>query len=395
MVGLIMPRRASLEPSPTGMVKWPWRVNIPARYTSTGKRQRAFFKSKREAQTFSDQQRIRITNYGCNASTLTPGQQEDAAMAFKKVAAYGVTLNTVVTDWIARHDMRARSVTFKTLFDRFVESKKNRSAAYLVSLKYTLPRFPGLHDRNVYDISPADIDAEMDGMTPAVRNAFLRNLRAVLNFGVKRGWLETNPIAKLDFETVRKGEIVTLTPDEAEGLMRATEKNDPGLLPYHALGLFAGIRPHELQRLDWRHVDLIEGHIEIAATVSKTGRRRIIDIEPNLADWLNHYIANYGEAVDKVTPTLNLRSRLREIRKAAGLDDWTQDVMRHSYASFWLAQHGDINRLTLHLGHESAHMLWKHYHKAAKRKDAELYWKIMPCDVGEKKIVPIAAAKKR
>jgi integrase len=387
-----MPRRISLLPCATGLKKWTWRVNIPARYTSTGKRQRAFFKSKREAQTFSDQQRIRITNYGCNASALTPGQQEEAAMAFQKVAAYGVTLNTVVTDWVARHDMRARSVTFKTLFDRFVESKKKRSTAYLVSLKYTLPRFAGLHDRNVCDIGPADIDGETDGMTPAVRNAFLRNLRAVFNFGVKRGWLETNPIARLDFETVRRGEIVTLTPDEAEGLMRATERIHADLLPYHALALFAGIRPHELHRLEWRHVDLIEGHIEIAATVSKTGRRRIIDIEPNLADWLNHYMANYGEAVGKVTPTSNLRSRLREVRKAGGLNDWTQDVMRHSYASYWLAHHGDINRLTLFMGHESAHMLWKHYHKASKRKEAAKYWQIMPCVDVAAKILSFGAA---
>jgi integrase len=306
-------------------------------------------------------------------------------MAFEKLSPYNMTLTTVVADFSARHEARARSVTFKVLFDRFVAAKKNRSEAYLRGLKYTLPRFAGLHDRNVCDISPTDIDAEMNGMTPAVRNAFLRNLRAVFNFAVKRGWAETNPIAKLDFETVRRGEIVTLTPDEAEGLMRATEKNDPDLLPYHAVALFAGVRPHELQRLEWRHIDLIEVHIEIAATVSKTGRRRIIEIESNLAEWLNHYIAKHGEAVGKVTPTSNLRGRLRAIRKAAGLNDWTQDVMRHSYASYWLAQHGDINRLTLYMGHESANMLWKHYHKAAKRTDAKTYWQIMPSpSVGEK-----------
>jgi integrase len=389
-----MPRRISLLPYATGLKKWPWRVNLPAGYTNTGKRQRHFFKSKQEAETFCQAQRIRLDNWGRNCSTLTPAQAEQATAAFQKLAPYNVTLNTVVVDWIARHDFRARSVTFKALFDEFIKKKKNRSEAYLRGLKYTLPRFARLHDRNVCDIRPADIDRETDGMTPAVRNAFLRNLRAALNFGVKRGWLEANPIAKLDFETVRRGEVVTLTPNEAEGLMRAAEK-DSELLPYHALGLFAGVRPLELQRLDWRHIDLIEGHIEITPVVSKTGRRRIIDIEPNLAEWLNHYIANYGDAVGKVTPTSNLRSRLREIRKAAGLNDWTQDAMRHSYASYWLAQHGDINRLTLQMGHESAHMLWKHYHKAAKRKDAELYWKIMPCDVGEKKIVPIAAAKKR
>ena len=391
-----MSRKISLLPCASGLKKWPWRVNLPAGYTNTGKRQRHFFKTKQEAETFCQTQRIRLDNWGRNCSTLTPAQTEQATAAFQKLAPYNVALNTVVADWIARHDFRARSVTFKTLFDEFIRKKKNRSEAYLRGLKYTLPRFARLHDRNVCDISPADIDREMDGMTPAVRNAFLRNLRAVFNFGAKRGWVQTNPIARLDFEIVRRGEVVTLTPDEAEGLIRAAEKNDSDLLPYHALALFAGIRPLELQRLEWRHIDLVEGHLEITSAVSKTGRRRIIDIEPNLAEWLNHYIASYGEAVGNVTPAPRkqqtpLRTRLREIRKAARLANWTQDAMRHSYASYWLAQHGDINRLTLYMGHESPHMLWKHYHRAAKRKDAETYWKITPRET-DKKIVPMRSS---
>jgi len=381
-----MARRLSLEPCATGLKKWPWRVNLPPKYTSTGKRQRHFFRNRREADTFCHTQRIRLDNYGRNSSTLTPGQQEEAAMAFEKLSPYNMTLTTVVADFIARHEARVRSVTFKVLFDRFVAAKKNRSEAYLRGLKYTLPRFAELHDRKVCDIAPADIDAETNGMTPAVRNAFLRNLRAVFNFGVKRNWLEANPISKLDFEIVRKDEVVTLTTKKAESLMIAAD-NDNDLLPYHALGLFAGVRPLELQRLEWGNIDLVEHHIEITSAVSKTGRRRIIDMEPNLDAWLNHYIAKGGKAAGKVTPvTSNLRNRLREIRKAAGLSDWTQDVMRHSYASYWLAEHGDINRLTLQMGHESADMLWRHYHKAAKRKEAEHYWRIMPPPIGNKVI---------
>ena len=64
--------------------------------------------------------------------------------------------------------------------------------------------------------------------------------------------------------------------------MCAAEKTDIDLLPYHALALFAGIRPHELQRLEWRHIDLIEGHIEITPVVPKSGRRRIIEIDRTL-----------------------------------------------------------------------------------------------------------------
>ena len=390
-----MARRLSLKPYPTGLKKWPWRVNLPANITTTGKRQRRFFESKQVADTFCRAERIRLDNYGRNSTTLTPGQQEEAAIAFERLSPYDVTLNTVVADFVARHEAQARSVTYKALVEAFIGSKKNRSKAYLRALKYTLANFQTLHDRKVCGIEPEEIEKEMHGMTPAVRNAYLRNLRAIFNFGIKRAWLESNPIAKLDFEVVKNGEVITLTPKQALALMLAAADLDNELLPYHALGLFAGIRPFELQRLQWDHIDLVERHIEITSAVSKTGRRRIIDIEPNLSAWISYYVTKGGTTVGNVTPTSNLRNRLRRIREAAGITDWTQDVMRHSYASYWLAQHGDINRLTLQMGHESPHMLWKHYHKAAKRKDAEGYWKIMPCDVGEKKIVSIASARKQ
>jgi integrase len=390
---LFMARRLSLKPCSSGLKKWPWRVNLPANISSGGKRERRFFETKQKADTFCRQQRIRLENFGRNSSTLTPGQAEEAAIAFERLAPHAIALNTVISDFIARHKAKTNSVSFKTLFDSFTGSKKNRSAAYLRGLKYTLPRFAGLHDIKVSEIGPTELESEMDEMTPAVRNAFLRNLRAVFNFGVKRGWLETNPVSKLDFENIKKGEVVTLSPAEAEELMTAAE-SDNDLLPYHALGLFAGIRPLELERLEWRHVDLVESHIEIVAAVSKTGRRRIIDIEPNLKAWLAFYIAQGGKTEGKVTPTTNLRKKLRDIRAAAGLTDWTQDVMRHSYASYWLAEHGDINRLTLQMGHENSDMLWKHYHKASKKKDAALYWAIMPSAEfdAEGKIVSISAA---
>ena len=385
----VMARRLALQPCASRLKKLPWRVNLPANISSTGKRQRRFFETKQAAETFCRQQRTRLQNYGRNSSTLTPGQAEEAAMAFERLAPYAVPLNTVVLDFIERHNAKAKSVPFKTLFASFTASRKGRSQTYLRDLKYAFQRFPGLHDRNVFEIEPAEVETEMEGMTPAVRNAFLRILRAVFAFGVKRGWLESNPASRVDFETIKNGEVVTLTPAQARALMMTASESD--LLPYHALGLFAGIRPLELQRLDWRNIDLTEGHIEVTAAVSKTGRRRIIEMEPNLKAWLGLYVGRGGQTVGGVTPTTNLRKRLHHIRLAAGTEEWTQDVMRHSYASYWLAEHGDINRLTLQLGHTSVKMLWDHYNRNSKRKDATAYWSIAPSS-GGRKIVSIAAA---
>lgn len=387
-----MARRVSFEPAATGLPKWPWRVNLPANVSNSGKRERRFFDTKQEAETFCRQQRTRLDNFGRNSLTLTPGQQEQAAMAFERLAPFGVPLNTAIAEYVARLEAKKKSVTFSVLFDLFVASKRNRSKAYKTALRYTLPRFPGLHERFVSEIEPAHVEDEMKGMTPTVRNAFMRNLRAVFNFGIKRGLLEKNPILKLDFEDVKQSEVEILSINQSRALMTAASAVNE-LLPYHAIALFAGIRPMELERLDWAHVDLTERHIEIPPAVSKTGRRRIVDIAPNLHAWLAHYVENGGKVAGLITPSANLRTQLRAIRAAAGIGEWVQDVMRHSYASYWLAKHGDINRLTLQMGHESTAMLFRHYNRTSKRKDAAKYWQIKPAGLSaSRKVVSFHAS---
>ena len=368
-----MPKRFALKPTKTGPKTAPWCINIPARISLSGKRERKFFRTRGEAETFATQQRTRVENYGTSATILSPGQLEEAASAFEQLKPFGVSLGEAIGQYAKWRDQAARSVTFKRLFELFTEAKAKRSAKYLTTLKYTFPRFAGLHDKLVSRISARDIDEETAGMSPHVRNTFLRILRTLFNYGIKRDYLAENPVSKLDFESIQNGEVQILSPKDTHALMHAAVMEAPDLVAYNALGLFAGVRPYELPRLQWDDVDLAEGHILIRAEVSKTGRRRIIDISPNLAAWLKPY-----KAVGTIVDQSNLRSRLRAVRRSAGISRWKQDVMRHSFASYWLAKHGDINALTLQMGHTTTTMLWKHYHKAAKRADAEKFWKIAP-----------------
>jgi integrase len=393
-----MPKRFSLEPSKTGPATSPWCVNIPARISESGKRERKFFATKNAAQTYGKSHRIRIENYGTAATLLTPGQLEEAAKAFEQLRLFNATLNEAVVEFMARRNQDGRSVTFKKLFALFVEAKARRSPSYRRQLKYTLPRFEALHAALVSRISAAQIHDQTAAMKPAVRNAMLRVLRAAFNFGIKRDYLAHNPIEKLDFESLARSEVEILSPKEAAALM-ALAAESPDLLGYHALGMFAGIRPEELRRLNWSDVDLVERHIMVRSEVAKNHRRRIIDIEPNLIAWLR-----ICKRVGPVAPPTNLRSRLRKlhwlagesismretVNEAAHLFCWKQDIMRHSFASYWLAKHGDINKLTLLLGHATTTMLWKHYHRAAKKTEAERYWSIMP--PSKRKVVEFAAA---
>src|SRR5438094_4937970 len=393
-----MPKRFSLEARKTGPATSPWCVNVPARISESGKRERKFFATKSAADMYGKSHRIRIENYGTAATLLTPGQLEEAVKAFEDLRPFKATLNEAVTEFMTRRNQDGRSVTFKKLFELFVEAKARRSPSYRRQLKYTFPRFEALHDKLVSRVSALKIDEQTAAMKPAARNAMLRVLRAAFNFGIKRDYLARNPIDKLDLESLARAEVEILPPKQAAALMSAAAKSRD-LLAYHALGLFAGVRPEELSRLNWSDIDLAERHVIIRFEVAKNRRRRIIDIEPNLAAWLR-----MCKSSGAVTPLKNLRSRLRKIRKAAaesiasrdGINEaghlfaWRQDIMRHSYASYWLARHGDINKLTLMMGHATTTMLWKHYHKAAKKREAERYWSILP--PSKRKVVEFAAA---
>jgi hypothetical protein len=52
--------------------------------------------------------------------------------------------------------------------------------------------------------------------------------------------------------------------------------------------------------------------------------------------------------------------------------------MRHSFCSYWLIIHKDINQLVLLSGHDNVDTMWRHYHKGATKADAAKFWAILP-----------------
>ena len=182
-----------------------------------------------------------------------------------------------------------------------------------------------------------------------------------------------------------------LTNTQVTALLKATIENDLELLPYHLFCIFAGVRPKEVERLRWSDVNIEEKYIQVPEETSKTGIRRIVDMEPLLLRWLDYYIRSDGRINGSITPAQNLRKRLRTIRVAAAFERWPQDAPRRTYASNWLAANHDVNRLNNLMGHTSPAMLWRHYHRAVTQRHAAAFWKIGPPKVDSKTIRFVAA----
>jgi len=158
-----------------------------------------------------------------------------------------------------------------------------------------------------------------------------------------------------------------------EQIVHLLEKASTELVPYLAIGAFAGLRRAELERMDWKEIDLQSGLIEVTATKAKSVRRRFVRIQPNLAKWLQSHVQLSGN----VTPK-NYRELLDAAREAAGIDEWPQNALRHSFASYHLARFNDAAALALELGHTNSNLVFQHYRQLVKPKQAERYWKLAP-----------------
>src|SRR5438128_7794780 len=127
-----MAKRASLKPKKTTKPHAPWVVNLPPLLSSTAKRERRYFDSKKTAEEFCRQQRIRLENYGTASTNLPAGKIEEAQAAFDKLNGTGIGLLQAVDQVLRWKRSRENSVTFKSMFESFLDAKKGkRSAAYL------------------------------------------------------------------------------------------------------------------------------------------------------------------------------------------------------------------------------------------------------------------------
>lgn len=227
-------------------------------------------------------------------------------------------------------------------------------------------------DTPACDVTPETAVEFLDslGVGAKSRENFMRNLSAIFGFGVKRGYLTRNPFAALDRPKVVAKPPGIFAPKEMAALLtHASEDWRPVL----AIGGFAGLRPEEIRRMEWRHIDFEAGLIEVEAAHSKTAQRRLVRMSDNLRAILAPYKARKGPVAP--VPGTERKRRLAAMQ-GAGIACWPVDVLRHSFASYHLAHHKDAAALALEMGHSSPKMIFAHYRELVKPADAAAWWSL-------------------
>lgn len=356
-------------------------------YREEGKRKRKFFETREQANAFAAFKNAELRKFGVEGAEFSSRLREEAAECVERLSAFGKTI-TDATDFLVAHlKASEKSITAADLVPQLIAAKKTdgMSKRYIEDLRSRLPRFAEKFDgQMVATITATEIDNWLRALPvgPTTRNNFRRTLVMMFNHAVQRGYATSNPAEK----TAKAKEVDSppgiLTVQQTAHLLNVAS---PELLPYVAIGLFAGLRRAEIERLDWSDVHFDDNLIEVTAAKAKMARRRFVKIQPNLREWLLPVRKHSGKVTPEALPT-----QLDAARVAAGITEWPSNALRHSFASYHLAHFKDSAALALEMGHTDSNMIFNHYRQLVRPQEAERYWSIRPAKA-LKKIVPLVA----
>lgn len=258
----------------------------------------------------------------------------------------------------------------------------------------------------VSDVSLKDVDDWLLGLTvgdskerisaQTWRN-YRRHLKMLFGQCVAWGYCDSNPVEKAEEPEKAETEPGILTPKEAGDLLTAAGREIQAAI---AIGLFAGLRVSEIQRITWEEVNLTTDLIKLEGAVTKKKFRRVIPIRPNLKAWLllsqkkNGPVAPQGQewrlafAAARRNAGFAVRLNSSEKEEPKG-KEWKVNAMRHSFASYGIQSEQDAAKIALEMGHRgSTQTLFEHYRATCEPEEAEAYWSIIPEEKG--KVVNIA-----
>jgi integrase len=294
---------------------------------------------------------------------------------------------SILKEHINQYKQRNQSITLSDLFHEFWELKKHRSKVYRDQIRYTRHRFEAtrLAGRMVSEILPKQIEEVLSELKGGTRNRYVKLLRAMWTYAVRKGYTKENVPEKLDFAHLPEKPIQIFSNVVIKGMLNLALAEEVELVPYLALGAFAGLRvgSGEMSKLLWSDIKFDEKNIVVRAEIAKTKDRRFVPIHPNLEAWLREYLERCpidgSKRVLKLPPGTLLKVRRKIFKKVSPGRKWIPAGLRHSYASAMINSEKGIDETCLALGHKgSPTMLYNHYLYRMPKDQALAYWEISP-----------------
>lgn len=265
-----------------------------------------------------------------------------------------ITLEVAIKDFIGVK--RAQMLGAETMRDyeaqlnRFLHSSRN-STDYIKLEQDTLNFFAAIPDTS-----------------PARYNKPYQYISALFNWMVKQGYIPQNPITANELKKRRDdGNIKPVSVDELRRFIAGLDRGTyTGIRTYTIIlvMLDCGIRTKELLGLKEHDFNASEGTLQVSKVVAKTRRERLLYLSPQTVkaitafirikprEWNNWLFPNY-EGNQLTTTYLD-----KDFAKASSICGIkiTPYQLRHSFATLYLKNGGDLFTLQKQMGHSDLRM---------------------------------------
>lgn len=332
-------------------------------------------------------------------------QAEQFLEAEKMVSPYKVTIVDALKDYVyARERLKETSlrtavdqfanenadcisdVTIEEATSRYVEDMVHvgRSKSHIRDVQYRLRCFCKSFSGNLMSVTGSGLKqwiATMGG--PFNQNNTLIRMIAFFNWCIKqrylpRSWREIEQVSKC---RIKPEDVEIYTPKELRDILNNCTTSD---FSFVAICAFAGLRSAEYERLEWSDIDVDSGYLKISAHKTKTSQRRLIEIMPNLREWIA------AIAADKTELHYPNKRKHNYISKYSTADQvifricqkgikWKSNALRHSWISYMVALTKDVAGVSLQAGN-SPKQIFAHYLELVRKEQAEEWFSIMPSE---------------
>jgi integrase len=355
----------------------------------TGKRERYYFATEKQAKKAAADRNRQLTAFG-SQTALPEAERVMAAECIKMLAPFGKTLYDATRFYrdFLREESSSISVTklCEIIGEEFERRLSNGGATlrHKRTMDSCLKKFEARFGASpIKTLTGAEIKEWLSALPDTkvkTQNNLLGYIRNVYGIALEKELISEDPFQYVkSFPQSEKfeKEPTPLTPEEAERLLNAAE---PSVLPFIAIGLFAGLRTAERDELDWRdiHITGPEPEIDLEKKISKTGRRRSVPIQPALKAFLEPYVRPEGRIIPLTCNGLVAYQNAweRSVKKA-GLWPWPENALRDSFVSYRYKATGSSETTSQEAGH-SVGIMFAKYQKRISKEATEQFWNLRP-----------------
>ncbi len=210
-------------------------------------------------------------------------------------------------------------------------------------------------------------------------NSRVRAMRAFFDWLYEKGYTECHRLEKVRPPKPREKEVEILTDEEIERMFASI--NPDTVLGARNSAIFSlmldtGLRLTEVVTLKHRDVHLDKRYVKV---LGKGDKERIVSFGNNcqkvLLNYDQHYrFENQGQNAETFFLCIDghsmdaegLRSLTERVSKAAGVPRLHPHLLRHTYATRFLLNGGNVFLLQQNLGHTSLTMIQRYVHIASR-----------------------------